>query len=366
MSRSIEFEKLANSKGVLVDLGSVSSFFEGRGIEYLLNRSKNSYRPSGPESHFDGVNVVEALLRDASIYYREPLRLLELVVVHETIILDAVSLENEFGQEILEDDRAQNLISSPPFSLCRIPDEVRESVADEMQRHGESLRYLECDFSSGDKAVHDYLYENGKADFADSTDSAFRAFYYVFLARSSGLPLVISEEKQRILDQLRSEIIAQGSAAHRRLSEKALGELKADTVWSAPLPPVQEMILRTCWEKKVSPWEAGMELRASKEAIAYRRLINELDRLSRGSLGDRALATAKLSEIETHLNSWSERPGSTPGRPWRKLNLQKIPGIGWIAEAFGLFANIPIPDIKVGKSDAALVFMSEWFRPSAR
>jgi hypothetical protein len=161
------------------------------------------------------------MLRDASIYYREPLRLLELVVVHETIILDAAALGNPYGQKMFEDDRAQGLLLSPPFSLCRIPDEVREAAAEEMLRYGESLRKLGCDFSSGDKLLHDFLHESGKASFADSTDSAFRAFYYVHLARLSGLPLVISEEKQRILDQLRTEIVARGSASHLRLSGKA-------------------------------------------------------------------------------------------------------------------------------------------------
>jgi hypothetical protein len=265
---------------------------------------------------------------------------------------------------MFEDDRAQDLIFSPPFSVCRIPNEVREAAAEEMLRYGESLRNLGCDFSSGDKALHDFLHESGKPGFADSTDSAFRAFYYVLLARSSGLPLVISEQKQRILDQLRTEIVARGSSSHRRLSEKVLGELTTGSVWSAPLPPVQEMIVKASWEKKVSPWAACLELRASKEATAYRRLIDELDSLSRGALGDRSLAASKLSEIEDHLDSWSLRPGSTPRTPLRRLNLQKFPAFGWIAEAFGAFANIPIPDIKVGKIDPALVFMAEWFRPS--
>ncbi len=364
MSETIEFNMLANSKGVLVDLGSMRSFFSGRGMGYLLGRFDGTYRPAGPKSDLKSVDVVESALRDASLYFREPMRLLELVVVHERIVLDADALGNGLGQAVLEDSRARELILSGPFSPCSIPGGVRESVADEIERYGEGLRNLECDFSSEDKAVHDHLFECQKAGFADSTDSAYRAFYYIHLARKSGMPLVISEQKQRILGQLRRGLVALGSASHRRLTEKAMGELRGDSVWTAPLPPVQEMIIRTCCERKMRPWDACLELRASNEATAYRALVDELDRQSRAALGDRALAEKKLLKIEGHLDSWTARPGSTPTRPWRKLNLQKIPGVGWVAGAFGLFEGIPIPDLELGIGDPALVFMSDWFRPS--
>jgi hypothetical protein len=366
MSPLIPFESLASSGGVLVDLGSVASFFTGRGTGYLQTPAGHSYQKAGPLSRLTGSNVVEAMLRDGSLYFREPLRLLELMIVHETLVLDAVALERGYGQQILEDPNAQKLLQSAPFSLCVIPDEVRSKAGEEIARTGQNFRDLLCDFSPGDKAVHDLLFGSGKYSFADSTDSAYRAFYYLALAQSSGLPLVISEGKQRILEQLLQGIAAKAGGAHDQFSKTAMGELNAGTVWSAPLPPVQEVILRKCWEEKISPWAACLKLRASEEAASYRKMIAALDRLSQGTLGDRKRAAEKVVEIENHMKAWGESPGSTPGKPVRKMDLKKVPKFGWLAEVFGIRGVFRIPDVRFGKSDPSLVFMADWFRPTGK
>lgn len=384
MPVTVAFDTLSSSQSSLVDLGSVCELLSRESLAFIHNGT--------PELHLvrERGREVADLLFSKVLYqtlerHSEGMRLLELIVVNDSLVIDEALLDSNLrfplARNEVDNRRLAEFLDSanaPWFVACRVPEEVRRQAATEINGNLSHCLALKAKrgqrvmFHAGDKIAHDNIFERPDSYkmycYADSGDSPQRAYYYLSVARSAGIPLVVSPNKQHQLEAI-SRMVRKST--HKILSEMAIDSPTRAQVADylepeeAPMPPIQEMILSHAYYNGISPREACIDLRNSTEAAAYRTLLRTIFVQRGGDLAARNAADNELVKIKARMQQWRAAPGS--GRHWTRaqFNLGKLPCAGWLAEMTGTFRNIQVPTPLLFQNPA-YVFMSRWFRSGRR
>lgn len=372
----ISFDQALGQPFALLDLGSAVEFLENRSVSWMtggdsdwhsLAREWNEY-PRPTRSHLWSKYISKVHDRP----WGKGLRLLEQFIVHDKLLLDEAVYDHDF-RDIAKVWRLEDFAGTEIFSPLEIPPTVRCSIKEEVGNASHLLYDLEefaSDFYSYDKLAHDGLHASDYmlASFANSNDSAHRAFYYLELSRALAAPLVITSAKEHYLRRLKGRTIR---FIHDYLSDRALkatncydfmdGAIESREVDSVELPPLQEMILRKSLEEDKSPILVASEIKASEPAKAYRQKIHDLWVLRNGDITVRRQVRQQINDLVERVAALAGDPEEGIAFRSRQLNLDWIPLLGPLLKALGS-EMVTIKDPMLTSASKVDIFLASWFK----
>lgn len=226
-------------------------------------------------------------------------------------------------------------------------------------------------WSMPEKKYHDILFKNALgSSLADSSDSLGRALFYLEFSHQLGITPTLSSGKKDWLNHFEEGIVPSVHSRIVNLFDKTISEqlstvlLDVTGVCELAPPPVAELIVRTCLTENRALDEVTMEIRESKEAKSYRKLLATIrDSLMGGRPGiiEAAKATSALSDL-AHL--WGEALDPKLGvyREKRTLNFKHLPLIGKLLETASM-SEVEIKDYILNSPPGYLAFISSWYDP---
>lgn len=201
-----------------------------------------------------------------------------------------------------------------------------------------------------------------------------RSCYYFELGQQAKVALFLSPTKTKLLRQMEKNAQDSLTVLLKRLkkekskSSEELNEYRSfgqSNTITLDEPPILEMIIKNAIDKKISPFQSALEIRESKNAKAFRRIIAELQSdMNDGSFGA-ARAKKRIDEWMVTVNEWL-KTGSNENLSVvkRKLNLETIPyGIGSLLNIVGMASlEIPDPILLPSNEQRFLAFIAEWVK----
>lgn len=128
-------------------------------------------------------------------------------------------------------------------------------------------------------------------------------------------------------------------------------------------PPILESVLRFKARESVELPIAINEIRASKNAIAFRKWCSEIDNELRGCSGRSAIPIMQklIGELDSVAEAWEKDLNLHVHYKRRTISLKKIWGIGSLLEAVGL-SEFEINDPVILQSKQHLLFLNDLYR----
>jgi hypothetical protein len=182
-------------------------------------------------------------------------------------------------------------------------------------------------------------------------------------------PVLLSDGKQRWLQVVRHRSLTDLQALISKVTEVEAKHVIVSRVRDADIlpdivdiqdTPLAERIVRRARERQCSLVDAAQEIKVLPEAVAYRSLLAQLYSYAKLGRAGQDKLTALIGEIEREFYEWYRKEGKTVTPV--KLQLAKIPRIGWLFELIGL-AEIPIRLPKHQRENPYLSFIFDWYRP---
>jgi len=250
--------------------------------------------------------------------------------------------------------------SFEPIRVLDIPEEVYSEVAEKLldciapKLSPKRVAWMNDDrtnqkwFDQSDKDYIDFLAKHtnarsvGGSFIADSANSSVRTFFYVELSRLAGVPLLVSERKQRFLDQFRAKLLPELFPKLEREIDKRLFQATEKLFGSydnpllrIPISPLGDFILRLSTNRGISPIEAVETARQMASGKAFRQWLKKLQKATMS--GDRVDLLAVQADVGKVLNTvdgWAKEMDVEVGvtKEKREFALKAIPVAGWIAE----------------------------------
>jgi hypothetical protein len=257
-------------------------------------------------------------------------------------------------------------IEHAPFVISQAWPYPYENL-DTIEVHGERGVYR---MASAEKVYFDNCVEKGLTRvIGRSNDDAERALFYAELSDGLSIPVLISDGKQKWLQEINRRIWTDINSVIKKMVDEEAKKVILSRIGESGIlspiddiqyPPLAEMIVRLAQSKSWSLVDAAKKIRESPEAVAYRNLLAQLYSDARMGRAGQDKLSITLSEIQHSFSDWYERTDKS-GTPV-KLQLGKIPKIGWLFELIGLgqiTINLPfrVPD------KPYLSFIFNWYRP---
>lgn len=300
---------------------------------------------------------------------RHALDVLSRVVVYDYLVVDYNALESlSIGETLLP-----NLIHKT---------EIPESLYRESWRDVKAGYYLQEHFPSrfdenkwfdhNDKHWMDRVCSlNYVGGIANSQESVARAFFYLDVARSARVPLLLSPSKADNLESIEKEVIPELFKKFQERIDAAL-MARVNAIFSADAkenavvihePPLVDWIIRNAEAKGLSLADSALALRETKEAIAFRVWLKEIQ--ADFSSGDRARilrAFQKAIKAHEYIKEWTQEANPQFGltKVKRTLKLGKIPVVGWLFELANA-DNFTVSDPLLTAPEAHLAFIAKMY-----
>lgn len=197
---------------------------------------------------------------------------------------------------------------------------------------------------------------------ANSSDIVARVFFYLEFARYLGHALLLSPAKCRWLDLI-------GETMKQTLHEKMVRDTDKkmfDRIFvdcSVPTSPVAELILYKACMERMPLVSAALEIRESREATDYRRLLSELrDAETMGVRYDALQVQTKLAKLDKIVQQWREEGDPSLGIVYERkvFDVKGIPKIGWLLALAGM-NKIEVDDMLLNEPPGYLAFISSWY-----
>ncbi|MGK7950267.1 MAG: hypothetical protein AB4368_16165 [Xenococcaceae cyanobacterium] len=227
----------------------------------------------------------------------------------------------------------------------------------------------------GDKLFHDELFGRIPANIAESrNDNALmRAIFYLEVGRITNAPLGMSSSKTEVLNELEQVCKNTLHESIVRLTSEPLKEKwnnllsKGESVvLRLNSPPIIAMILQKSLFEKKSLVESAYEIRDSREAKEYRKWLHELHQkqLNSSMSGNRNQYYQELEKLKGVAEEWSSHNDVRHLVDYkiRKINLSRLPHIGWIMSVFSTIHPFVIKDPILNTPPGYLAFISSWYR----
>ena len=254
-------------------------------------------------------------------------------------------------------------------SVC-VPHEVRERAWSEIVKHRNDLTTAFGSepglWHAADKRCHDHGFEHERRSkwFAKSQDHPLRALYYLRLSEVARVPCYLSAKKRSYIEALvrLGTTIRCVSDPHREVREAALSCLAEQ---HGVLPPVAEIVIRQALEGQCSPGEALVEVRGSKEAVAYREKLREL------RLGATVCTVAGRADVETYLDQLRALSAIWKRDPYERIRYDttKVEKAVSVIPMVGPLLSLVLPrkaeqalGVRLIPPDPVHLFVSRWFR----
>jgi hypothetical protein len=208
-------------------------------------------------------------------------------------------------------------------------------------------------------------------ELANSQNSLPRALFYLELSRLHDSALFISSPKRRWFGLLGLPTTESSRIdIHRRIeAESANALLTADegageTV-SIDVPPIRNLILVHSYNEELSPIEAAVEIKSSKEATGYRETLGELIAAMRNTPVREVVAQDFLSEIAAAAEAWRQTGDFEHGVTHNRTQLS-IGSPSWLPSFIDLSQFDFTVKIPTFDDTRHLAFISSWFTPAGQ
>ncbi len=354
---------LRSANNYLIDLGSTldlfgpdtESFLEGRGrweeVTQAWHRSEPRTAVWDTIAELAGPDVQQAL---------------ETMVTADKIGFDE-ALASGANDRLGFDLTASWPVRKGILSSVSVPQEVREQAWTEIVEHRNLLRTSFGEipglFHAGDKKCHDHGLQQAPPGrwFAESQDHPLRALYYLRLSEVAGVPCYLSRKKRLYIEDLvqRGRVGRELPDPHADVKSAALACLKNQ---EGVLPPVAETVIVEALDRGCSPGEALLKVRASAEAVAYRRKLRELRR------GGRICTVAHQAEVEKYLNELRELSKTWKTDPYEGIEYDRtraremvsaIPKVGAMLSSILILNGVTDVEVTVAVMAGAASLLSQ-------
>lgn len=278
-----------------------------------------------------------------------------------------------------------------------IPDEFRDFIiplTPDLETYNRSAEMVREEINRTPQSLKNELYELGFWPKTEYFDRVFnskgsipasiaesephndwtRAMFYLAFSEAIGVTPLLSGTKARFAQDLGARMLESQHDHVRRIFDKAFQEkwrsisepgASAWDLWSQDAPPILEYITNQAINTDRSAYDLFMDLRGSKPAQDYRRLLGHLRECFSNGRAAQFEAIKVCNELSKVAKAWSSTLdlGAQVNYVPRKLKLRCIPVIGKILE-FLQMDKLPIKDKILGSPPGYLVFCSTWYSES--
>jgi hypothetical protein len=226
-------------------------------------------------------------------------------------------------------------------------------------------------FDHPDKNWMDLISTMAPTQLANSNDSVGRTFFYLRVAGTAHVPLLLSPQKAENLEKVEYKVIPeifkslQGRVDAALMSKvNAIFSTKEDeNVVTVQEPPLVDWIIRNAETHGLSLLDSALALRETKEAIAFRVWLKGIQ--SDITSGDRVrIQKAALAAVsaDKYINEWTEAFDPQYGiyKKKRSLKLGKIPVVGWLFDLFSV-DGVTINDRILTNPEGHLAFFARMY-----
>lgn len=353
--RVLDFNDLQNRHCLLLDGTSVRSISDTETKKALSEKN----RQSGPD--WRGIY-------ETSILHKHALDVLSRLVVYDYLVVDHNALECLHVGDVL----VPSVIRETEIPQSLYIDSWKEVKASRSLSQSFPIQLSDDKwFDHPDKNWMDFISTMAPTQLASSNDSVGRTFFYLRVAGTAHVPLLLSPQKAKNLEEVENKVIPE---IFKSLQEKvdaalmskinAIFSTKGDeNVVTVQEPPLVDWIIRNAEINGLSLLESALALRETKEAIAFRIWLKDIQKDV--TSGDRVRiqkAALAADTADKYINEWTQALDPRYGiyRTKRSLKLGRIPVVGWLFDLFSV-DGVTVNDRILTSPEGHLAFFAKMY-----
>jgi hypothetical protein len=325
--------------------------------------------------------------------------LIQNLVLYETLVVDSVLFEveesdfvtvcqkfpdairglfvtnvirEEVGWIVAQVVTSDNVATPPPgvskdhWALWNQSDSLEKSLVDQMQDVQPKMIPLDSQSRSN-------RFASFPACFLRSDMTLGRAHFYLELSRRLQIPISVDPIRSRYFETLLTgfhsnpepgtpeRIIA---TFEKHTIGGDLGGMEQLMTADLSIPAVPEYVLRYAGERGCTLYEAIMEVRGSKNAIAFRGWCSQFAALSMGQRAEAMEQRKMLAELSRACDAWKVDVAEEVDYRTRTLQLGFLPKFGGMLKALNVFQDVSVKDkiIRTEERFSYFLFLNDLLR----